>query len=435
MKHTIINKHVLDALKELPDESVDCIVTSPPYYGLRTYTGSETIWGGDSNCEHECDAWKGQLGLEPTYQMYLDHLLMVTAELKRVLKPSGTMFWNMGDSYASSGGPSRHKGYADPKYPKGRNGEFAEPTSYDQGISAKSLMMIPERFAIRLIDEQGFILRNSIIWYKKNSLPSSVKDRFSNKYEFIWFFVKNKHYYFNLDSVRKKLANSTIQRISQHNIPNQFQHGKVAEFGGVTQNMNIKNILTNMHNKYEEHDGEHTQKYYGYFNENISDNDTNSKDVLGYNSKYNEGKYGQPMQGFIRNKSIEQERLQSRHDATILFPGDLKAQQEYINYIHDHAGNLNGANPGDVFKINTKPFSGAHFAVYPDTLVRPLLRAGCPPNGVVLDPFAGSGTTGMVAKELELSSILIEIVPEYVEIIKKRMNWGTGFNIEWQLLK
>jgi len=129
----IINGNALEELKKLPDESVDCIITSPPYYGLRSYKGAETIWGGNPECEHEftnkyhkprdggnpvettsvgnnirqphfeydsvscirCGAWKGQLGLEPTYQMYLEHLLMITGELKRVLKKTGTLFWNM----------------------------------------------------------------------------------------------------------------------------------------------------------------------------------------------------------------------------------------------------------------------------------------------------------------------------------------------------
>ena len=188
----VVRANALDYLKQMQDESVDCVVTSPPYYGLRFYEGADTVWGGDPKCEHDfelneylpeatrfrtnengigshlntriygnqttksgfckkCGAWYGQLGLEPTYQMYLDHLLMITRELKRVLKKTGTLFWNMGDSYASEGGPSRHKGYSDPKWPKARNGSFDQPTTYPQGIKPKSLMMIPERFAIGMI--------------------------------------------------------------------------------------------------------------------------------------------------------------------------------------------------------------------------------------------------------------------------------------------
>ena len=172
MTAKIINKNVLDALKEIPDESVDCIVTSPPYYSKRQYKGNSTIWGGNPECEHEwvsykdykdnlrfrdpngiadvgnnknnkiyanpnisnaicskCGAWKGQLGLESIFQMYIEHLMMVTKELKRVLKKTGTLFWNMDDSFASSGGASRHKGYPDPKWLNGRAGDFDEPTS------------------------------------------------------------------------------------------------------------------------------------------------------------------------------------------------------------------------------------------------------------------------------------------------------------------
>ena len=98
----------------------------------------------------KCSAWKGQLGLEPTYGMYVDHLMLVMRELKRALKKTGTLFWNMGDSYASSGDPSRHIGYSDPKWDKARNGSFEEPTAFDQGVEPKSLMGIPERFMISM---------------------------------------------------------------------------------------------------------------------------------------------------------------------------------------------------------------------------------------------------------------------------------------------
>jgi len=317
---TVYNQHVLQALKQLPDNSIDCIITSPPYYGLRSYKGTETDWNG----------WFGQLGLEPTYQMYLNHLLIVTKELKRVLKPSGTLFWNIGDSYASEGGPSRHRGYSDPKWPKARNGSFAEPTAYPQGIKPKSLMALPERFSIGMID-QDWILRNKIIWYKPNGVPSSVKDRFANKWEYVFFFVKSKKYYFNLDAVRKPLKELSIKRISQ-NVEAQFNIGKVHNFPN--GNMNIKNILIHM-----------------------------------------------------------------------------KEKDFHI-----------GANPGDVLNIPTKPHTFAHFAVFPETLVEPLIKAGCPQEGVVLDPFAGSGTTLLVALNHSLDAIGIEISKDYIPLIERRIN-------------
>ena len=171
--------NVLDNLKEIPDESIDCIVTSPPYYNLREYVAPNVVWGGDPNCNHDfinnklsifcskCGAWRGQLGLELDYRDYISHLLMVTAELKRVLKPTGTLWWNMGTSYNN-----------------------------------KRDMQLPARFAIRMADEQDWILRNTMIWKKVNPLPSGVKDRLTNSYEFIFFFTKKKHYFFNLDAIR-----------------------------------------------------------------------------------------------------------------------------------------------------------------------------------------------------------------------------------------
>ncbi|MEM4066754.1 MAG: site-specific DNA-methyltransferase [Candidatus Micrarchaeaceae archaeon] len=429
--HKIYNMHVLDALQRLPDESVDFVMTSPPYYGLRSYHNADADWNG----------WRGQLGLEPTYQMYIEHLLMVTKELKRVLKKSGTLFWNMGDSYASSGGPSRHKGYFDPKYPQGRNGSFDEPTSYDQGISPKSLMMIPERLSIGMID-QGWILRNKLIWYKRNALPSSVKDRFSNKYEFVYFFVKSLRYYFNLDVVRKPLKPSSIKRIKQINIDRQFQTGKSSEFAKTNPNMNIKKMITNMHQKYFS-EGNYKGSHSGYYNADgtprVDLNGANPGDVItnDYATWY--------FQEREKKSWVSHE-----HDMEMGF-GQQKRGQKNIQYPYPY-----GANPGDimesqpvneipddiwqafleylegerpellmpqVYDIPTKPHSYAHFAIFPETLVEPFMRAGCPSGGVVLDPFAGSGTTAVVGQRMGNSTISIEISPDYVEIIKKRMQW------------
>jgi len=203
----IICGNVLDALKKLPSNSIDCIITSPPYWGLRFYgEQANTIWGGDPNCEHEwefeeikgqtggktefvnrkgkenfkevpntysafckkCGAWYGQLGLEPTLDMYIEHMLEITAELKRVLKPTGVFFLNHGDNWEN-----------------------------------KNLMMQNFRLAMRMVDEQGWILRNIIIWHKPNHMPESVKDRFTKSYEPVFMFVKNKKYWFDLDAVRE----------------------------------------------------------------------------------------------------------------------------------------------------------------------------------------------------------------------------------------
>jgi DNA modification methylase len=574
MKLSLYHGNSLDALKRLPEESVDCIVTSSPYYGLRDYSSVETmsakteqtvidltdakvteyekkypgyrffrndpqfnedkktwfctiridldaVWDGDSDCVHEwiherterpnsggghnseklqskkkenvenfqesveyndratysssrhkCHAWKGQLGLEPTYKMFIDHLLQITNELKRVLKPTGTMFWNIGDSYASSGGPTRHFGYTDPKYGNDKGGVFVEPTSFDQGIIPKSLMMIPERLAMGMID-QGWILRNKLIWYKPNGMPSSVRDRFSNKWEYIFFFSKNGKYYFDLDSVRKPFSEGSIKRISQKNIPNQLQSGKTADFALTTNTGNIPKILNNMKTKHDMavnrngtyDDPLHTKAY--------NENGANPGDVI--------------KEPAVRHKSW--------------------ASNAGHNFTHERKYDPD-ADGGDFFTIPTMPHPFAHFAVYPETLIEPLIKTGCPKevcskcgkpkmpfrektgriydsmngeyrdeekftsgkiaetnnvsnssvfrtdliqetktimkpscscnasfvSGTVLDPFAGSGTTMLVARNLGRSAIGIDVNPIYSEIVKKRLQWGMGLDIEYEII-
>jgi len=185
----IICGDALEELKKLPDESIDMCITSPPYWGLRDY------------------GYEGQMGLEPTFQEFIQKLCEVFDEVKRVLKPGGTCFVNLGDSYAGtrqmgtsgngtgsttlSGPQATYKNDKGNGYNKLSNGELKE----------KSLAQIPSRFALAMTD-RGWILRNTIIWHKKNAMPSSVLDRFSNKYEQVFFFVKSKKYYFDVDSIR-----------------------------------------------------------------------------------------------------------------------------------------------------------------------------------------------------------------------------------------
>ena len=166
-----------DLLRETLDASVDTVITSPPYWGLRDY-------GVD-----------GQIGLEPTLEEYHGRMLEVTAECMRVLKPTGVMFWNHGDSY----GGSASQGFG------GKGGTYADMSPHGRKrpkMVDKCLTMQNERLTIRMIDEQGWILRNRIIWNKPNGMPSSVADRFSNKYEPVYMLVKSKKYWFDLDAVR-----------------------------------------------------------------------------------------------------------------------------------------------------------------------------------------------------------------------------------------
>jgi DNA modification methylase len=201
MLQNILNKVAhSDALKfaeKLPDKSVDCVITSPPYFQLRDY------------------GFDGQWGLEKTYNNYLDNLILLTIELKRVLKDTGTMFINLGDSYATNSG-SMGTDSMQPKFSEAANKSLN--FKQNKGMPEKCLMLIPHRFALRCIDEIGLILRNDIIWAKRNGMPEPHEDRFSKKHEFIFFFVKQQNYYFDLNAIRAPHKLQSIKRAARaHN--------------------------------------------------------------------------------------------------------------------------------------------------------------------------------------------------------------------------
>jgi len=245
----IVYGDALEILKKAPSGFVDMAMTSPPYWGLRNY-GEETckIWDGGLECKHEwvesdvnysqphhgigskimkipcvtketlnkpnpksafchkCGAWYGQLGLEPLPDMYVKHLLQIFRELKRILKPTGSFYLNMGDTYAGS-----RCGSHDYRTDKCKNftGREQYENKYDKpapqataSIPRKSLCMIPERVALAMVSD-GWILRNKIIWYKPNPMPASVKDRLNGTWEYLFHFVKRQKYYYNLDAIRE----------------------------------------------------------------------------------------------------------------------------------------------------------------------------------------------------------------------------------------
>src|SRR3990167_5792421 len=229
----IICADSLSVLKTFPDESVDCIITSPPYYGLRDY-GTAKWEGGDENCEHEAERKKKrefhqtgaegrgnsksiihaseilegkclkcgairidqQIGLEKTLDEYLERMLAITAELKRVLKKTGTMWLNHGDSYGTGSGAGIRSGKQSTNRGTQTNENWQKEGKSGVVGYEKSLLFQNFRLAIRMCDEQGWILRNTIIWHKPNVMPSSVKDRFTVDYEPIFFFSKSKKYWF-----------------------------------------------------------------------------------------------------------------------------------------------------------------------------------------------------------------------------------------------
>lgn len=229
--NTTLQGHVLDVLKPFPDECFDMIMTSPPYWSLRKYECDPVIWDGDPSCNHEwgdpqksykqsggkpncrersrhisyhhtcnkCNAWRGNLGNEPNFDLYLKHLCSIFDECYRVLKKEGTCWVVMGDTYWTAKGSCFNPGGGKNSFNKDNN-KKAFPLhrgnrSDIPGYPIKSLCMIPSRFSINMIDH-GWILRNDIIWHKPNAKPNYAYDRFTHDYEHIFFFTKSDKYYF-----------------------------------------------------------------------------------------------------------------------------------------------------------------------------------------------------------------------------------------------
>jgi len=243
-QHNIFEKWPLE------DKSVQVIITSPPFWSLRKYDIPNVIIGGNRDCEHEfkledkrewnpsatykdtpelqklkvsagqdfciyCQAWKGQHGLEPTFQLYIEHIHLWAKEAWRVLRDDGIFFLNLGDSYNSQPPGNKKKVLRWQHGHKEESGMFdAVRRPIDKSLPPKCKILIPHRVAIALIDG-GWILRNDIIWYKPNAMPESVTDRFSKKFEYIFMFVKQQEYYFNLDNVRMPQKEISLERLKR----------------------------------------------------------------------------------------------------------------------------------------------------------------------------------------------------------------------------
>lgn len=320
-KYEVKVGNCIEVLKGLPDESVNCIVTSPPYYGLRDY-GTGTWVGGDPSCPHRrlskrsdhtitghaqaelegnvgdaiyksvcplCGAVRvdEQIGLEETPEEYIQRLVLVFRECKRVLKDDGTLWVNIGDSYAGTGSKGD---YRDPKYAEGRNGQAESITQKVAGCKNKDLIGIPWMLAFAL-REDGWYLRQDIIWHKANPMPEPVKDRCTKAHEYIFLLSKSPRYYY-----------------------------------------------------------------------------------------------------------------------------DYEAIQETTN-----GGNYEKRNKRDVWDVASEPVKEAHFATFPTRLIEPCILAGSPEGGTVLDPFCGSGTTGIVSVSHDRKFIGIELNPEYADMSMRRI--------------
>ena len=312
----------LESLRTMPDQSVHCCVTSPPYFGLRDYGVA------------------GQIGAEKSPAEFVAALVAVFAEVRRVLADDGTCWLNLGDSYStrkvqrdSSHQPGMHAHRTDHDtigrswVENRKSGAVRMPSDTDR--PEKNLLGIPWRCAFALQDD-GWILRNEIIWAKPNGMPESVTDRLSTKHEHLFLLTKSRRYHFNLNPIREQPVTERPDALTwardEQGVPGQKPQHR----------------------------------------------------------PHRQGKAG---------------------EANLLASGQRHAAQGAL-----------GKNPGDVWTIPTQPFSGAHFATFPPEIPRRCIAAGAKPGSTVLDPFSGSGTTGLAAGQLGHPYIGIDLSAEYLDL-------------------
>ena len=353
---TIVEGDAMGSLRLLDDQSVNCCVTSPPYWGLRDY-GTAKWEGGDPACKHQqgrpgagradgivderaqrnrdgagamggdcarCGARRidSQLGLEATPQEYADKMVAVFREVRRVLRDDGTLWLNLGDSYAANRSYQVNSTKGGPKHGSGQ-AAGGKGSQVPVGYKPKDLIGIPWRVAFAL-QADGWYLRQDLIWAKPNPMPESVRDRCTKSHEYIFLLAKSEKYYFDAAAISEPSVTGDTR------IP--YAPGQVDGRG-------------NGHDR-------------GGCSECTSDS-----------------------AGTTRNKR-------------------------------------------SVWTVTTKPYREAHFATFPPDLIKPCVLAGCPVGGMVLDPFSGAGTTGLVAQRHGRRAVLLELNSKYIDMTVARIKAG-----------
>jgi len=501
----------LTALNAMPDESIDMIITSPPYWSLRDYGKStKVIWDEKTNCKHQwkkidnagnftyragktttvgaqlkkdiwqgnkqsdfcslCGAWYGSLGLEPTFDLYIKHLCDIFDEAKRVLKKTGTVWVNIGDTYSQSGkGAWKNKHSQKEVYVPDKKPKIKET------LPAKCLVSIPARFQLEMIN-RGWILRNIIVWQKPNAMPSSIVDRFTVDFEYLFFFAKSNQIQFWTNRKTGELVSKQPLGIKGRE--------------NIDWNWREQEIL-------DEEGWQKIAKERGY-----SPTDRKARTTVGLLNKYKIKK--RKKVSLWKGYTYYFERQFESYKGPMNRWGGEKLKADGKSTWDKGTGqttyrdrsmrpNKQGRNKRCVWSIPTRPFKGAHFAVFPPELLETPIRAGCPEfickkcgkpknkiykkpdmsqrpqrssdaktsedkflgfkkrsagqkyqdwriknpdyfigyakcncnagfrGGIVLDPFIGAGTTALVAKKLERNFIGLELNPDYIKIANKRL--------------
>ncbi len=498
--NTILQGDALTKLKELPEKSINMCMTSPPYWALRDYgTSVETIWDGDESCEHDfnmekrkgmsggnagiekerpnslmkrrfedvevgfcnkCGAWKGQLGLEPTFDLYIKHLCNIFDEVKRVLRDDGTCWVNLGDTYnagRSGGHAGGTKGLDRPENAPSQSGVNCKD------LPTKSLVMIPFRFAIEMVN-RGWILRNTIVWHKPNCMPTSTKDRFTVDFEYLFFFSKKKKYYFEI-----QYEPHTTKENRPDGIVREREFGYNTEYPEVRRKKPL--------NKKNPYKGKGwIGSVPGGGAKIIRDKDPRWLSPEGRNKRTVWSINPRPFSDYYCSNCEHLAKPKGKQEKKGYFGGEDKSKR-----VCEKCG---------------KELLYSHFAIYPEELCETPIKAGCPKfvcekcgnpyikkliptkeyskflgkgwydhntdsemgmgqqtrgfssrkgnvenikryentepkptcncnaeftSGIVLDPFFGAGTTGLVALKQNKKFIGIELNKEYIEIANKRL--------------
>jgi len=433
---TLWNGGSLEILKQMPSESIHCAMTSPPFYALRDYgTG---VWeGGDPNHDHDTVGARGgrggsgtldkrsadampstvpakrcscgavyvdaQIGLEDTPEEWADALVTVFRELRRVLRSDGTLWVECGDSYVSGqGGRQSAVGELPPttRFDRKEAGEKREglPSSFgerdvgprfypsrDTGLKPKDLLGQPWLLAFALRAD-GWWLRQCIIWHKTNAMPESANDRCTTNHSYVFLLSKSARYYFNADAIAEpaewaRWGDQTVPKYQGTNTASGWMQPKTKQ--------ELDAIKTKKPDGWATHKGAHGSIH----------RDGREKGEVAYinpGGRTNNGTYdgSDPLR-----RGFEQ-RLE-RADGM--------------------------KNPRSVWTIPTKGYEEAHFATWPEALCERIIKAGCPEDGVVLDPFMGSGTTAFVARKLGRRSIGIELNADYCDLAAKRLGQQSLF--------
>lgn len=369
-QHRILVGDCIEMMRTLPDQSVHTCITSPPYFGLRDY-------GVD-----------GQIGLEDSPREFIESLVAVFREVRRVLRDDGTIWVNMGDSYAGSWGAhgrddmglgtsslSAHQVAASARKKKKAN---------HGGFKPKDLMGMPWRLAFALQDD-GWYLRQDIVWAKPNPMPESVRDRCTKAHEYLFLLSKSPKYYFDQDVIRET-ANLTGKGSAAT-----FRGGAYVD--GATFDNSNGGTRTVSGNVVPRNNG--VGWGHGYDADPKPRTVGSTRNSFARETKYSGGEHGQT--------------------------GQHRPGREDINYDTTR-------NKRSVWTVATNGFKGAHFATFPPDLIRPCVLAGSPRGGMVLDPFGGAGTTALVAMQEGRQSVICELNPEYAALARQRLDtaWIEG---------